>query len=76
MTNDVVFIRRPIKRNMLEAILFEVDRVVHGQPYLISTYRANFALAYYGLFRIGELVKGGSKCTKLTAFSFFLLHFF
>ena len=58
MTNDVVFIRRPIRRNVLEAILFEVDRVVPGQPYLIAAYRAIFALAYYGLFRIGELVKG------------------
>ena len=56
--NDAVFIRCPIRCNLLEIILFEVDRVLPGQFYLITMYRAFFALTYYGLFRVGELAKG------------------
>ena len=58
MVNDRVHIRRPIRRPLLEVILFEVGRLYNGQPYLVIMYRALFALLYYGLFRIGELTKG------------------
>ena len=56
--NDSVFIRRPIRKGLLEVILYEVERVILNQPYLITLYWAFFALSYYGLFRIGELDQG------------------
>ena len=43
---------------MLETILFELARVFSTQPYLKCMYQAMFAIAYYGLFRIGELARG------------------
>ena len=43
-TNDRVYIRRPIKKPLLELILFEVGRYWRDQPYLIVLYRAMFAL--------------------------------
>ena len=39
-------------------ILFEFGCIFPTQPYLLTLYRALFIIAYYGLFRIGELVKG------------------
>ena len=56
--NDRVYIRKPIKKPMLELILFELGRYWNKQPYLCTMYRALFALLYYGLFRIGELTLG------------------
>ena len=58
MTNDRVCLRRPIKKPLMEMILFELGRILGEQPYLLILYRAIFVLLYYGLFRIGELVKG------------------
>ena len=37
-------------------LLFEVGRMFRDQEYLNTLYKALFALAYYGLMRIGELV--------------------
>ena len=48
--NDKYHERLPIKRNLLEVILFELGRTCGGQPYLLVTYRALFALTYYRLF--------------------------
>ena len=57
--NDQVKVRFPIKKSLLEVLLFELPRVLgFNQPYLIVLYRALFALAYYGLFRVGELASG------------------
>ena len=56
--NDRVFLHRLITLNLLEVILFEVERVLPGQYFLVVLYRALFALAYNGLFRIGELSVG------------------
>ena len=57
LLNDCVRTRLPIQIGLLELILFEVPRVFHGtQPYIVTLYRAVFALAYYGLMRISELV--------------------
>ena len=39
-------------------ILFELEREFQSQPYLKSLYQALFAIAYYGLFRIGEVAWG------------------
>ena len=60
LKNDVVTTRLPISLRLLEMILFEVPRVqtLQDQPYLVCLYQALFALAYRGLFRIGELTTG------------------
>ena len=60
--NDRVKTRMPIGKKLLEAILFEVERVYGGeenpQPYLEILYKAVFSTAYYGLMRIGEIAMG------------------
>ena len=57
--NDVVKICLPIKFNLLEQILFEIDRYFnYAQPYLTTMYKAMFSLAYYGLMRVSELADG------------------
>ena len=45
---------------LLELILFKVDRHFggQGQLYVSILYKTIFIIGYYGLFRIGELVKG------------------
>ena len=56
LKNDRLRTRLPIQSNLLELILFEIQRIFNDeQPYLICMYRALFALGYYGLFRVGEL---------------------
>ena len=56
--NDRVHIHRPIRKGVLEVILFELGRIFQDQIYLLVMYRAFFALMYHGLFRIGELALG------------------
>ena len=56
--NDRVRTRLPIKVNLLEILLFEVERLFNSQPYLECLYKTIFMFAYYGLFRIGELTTG------------------
>ena len=53
--NDCITTRLPIHCNLMEMILFEVERVYCQQPYLVILFQAMIALGYYGLFRIGEL---------------------
>ena len=50
----------PIHCKLLELILFEVDRHFSGQGqlYVSILYKTIIIIGYYGLFRIGELVKG------------------
>ena len=56
LVNDKVQTRLPIQVGLLDLILFEVGRKYAGnQPYLMILYQALFAIAYYGLFCIGEL---------------------
>ena len=56
LVNDKVRTRLPIKKNLLEIILFEIERRFGDtQPYLEIMYKTIIALGYYGLFRIGEL---------------------
>ena len=58
LVNDRVKTRLPIKGNLLELLLFEVERRWAGkQIYLKTMYKVLFSIAYYGLFRIGELCK-------------------
>ena len=53
--NDKVRTRLPIHLGLLEIILFEVECLFSQQKYLEILYKTIFILAYYGLFRIGEL---------------------
>ena len=55
LENDHVKNRFPIRVGLLEMILFELERLYVLQPYLEALFKALFAIAYYGLFRIGEL---------------------
>ena len=55
--NDRVLTRMPIHGKLLEMLLFELERVFSSQFYLEILYKTRFSLAYYGLFRIGELTK-------------------
>ena len=57
ISNDRIQTRLPIHLRLLEMIQFEINRMLGGsQPYLELLYQTIFALGYYGLFRIGELV--------------------
>ena len=55
LQNDRFLSRLPIQKGLLELILFEINRIYQDQVYLNVIYKAIFALAYYGLFRVGEL---------------------
>ena len=57
--NDSVRTRLPIHCNLLEMILFEVQRYFTGrnQVYLESLYKMLFAISYYGMMKIGEVTK-------------------
>ena len=61
LKNDVVRTRLPIQMGLLELILFEIQRIYNkdgSQFYLECMYLSLFAMAYYGLFRVGELTLG------------------
>ena len=58
LINDRVHTRLPIQIKLLEMLLFEIQRSLGGQPYLLCMYQTIFLLAYYGMFRIGELTSG------------------
>ena len=57
--NDVVKTRLPIQKGLLELLLFEIERMFKAkdQYYLEILYKCWFSLAYYGLFRVGELAQ-------------------
>ena len=59
LVNDQVKTRLPIKCNLLELLLFEIQRQygASGQIFLKTLYQAMFALAYYGMLRIGEITE-------------------
>ena len=59
LINDKVHTRLPIRKQLLEMILFEIQRTYSfTQPYLEILYKTIFIIGYYGLFRIGELTSG------------------
>ena len=58
LINDKVRTRLPININLLELLLFEVERQFDKQYYLEILYKTVFLLGYYGLLRIGEMAKG------------------
>ena len=57
LINDRVRTRLPVNQGLLEMMLFELERLLSNQPFLMILYKAMFALAYYGLFRAGEITK-------------------
>ena len=56
LKNDRQKVRLPIKAAFLEILLFELEHMYATQPYLCILYQSIFAIAYYGLMRIGEIV--------------------
>ena len=57
LKNDTVYCRRPITKNLLEMLIFELDRFIDSH-YLRTMYRAMLCIGYYGLMRVGELADG------------------
>ena len=57
-TNDKLSVRLPIHLNLLEIILFEIQCYYYQQEYLTILYQTIFCIAYYGLFRVGEVATG------------------
>ena len=59
LCNDQVSIRLPVRRGLLGMLIGAVD-ILYGsnncQPYLSVMYKALFSTAYFGLFRVGELM--------------------
>ena len=58
LVNDRVKTRLPIKIKLLELIIFEIQRLFDSQPFLLCLYKSLFLIAYYGMFRVGELTTG------------------
>ena len=57
LKNDQVLTRLPIQHKLLEALLFELERMFENQWYLQVMYKALFMMAYFGLMRVGELTE-------------------
>ena len=55
LTSDRVVVRLPIHKQLLHILLIKLTTMFDQQPYLSKLYKAMFAIAYYGLFRIGEI---------------------
>lgn len=58
LKNDRLTTRLPIKSNLLELILFELERIYQDQYYLEILYKTIFLMSFYGFLRIGEATKG------------------
>ena len=55
LKNDILYMRLPIQTNLLSIILSHLEIKFTNQPYLECLYKTSFLLAYYGLFRVGEI---------------------
>ena len=58
LINDKLQMKLPIRLSLLEFILFEIDRLFDQQYYLKILYQTIISIAYFGLFRIGEVTEG------------------
>ena len=58
LANDRVKTRLPIQIRLMEILLFELQRIFDNQPYLELLYKTMVIVAYYGMFRVGELATG------------------
>ena len=57
---DTYTTRLPIRKDMLHMLIRSLDNYFanNPQPYLVTLFRAMFCMAYFGLFRIGEIAQG------------------
>ena len=55
LRNDTVRTRFPIKKYLLNLLLFELHRFYEDSCYLCLLYTAAFSVAYFGLLRVGEI---------------------
>ena len=58
LQNDRVRNKLPIQVGLLDMLLFEVERTFETQIFLEAMYKSLYSIAYYGLFRVGELTSG------------------
>ena len=56
--DDCVQTRMPIRKELLDILLFELERMFQKCNYIKAMYQAAFAMAYYGMMRVGELTAG------------------
>ena len=59
--NDKLYTRLPISDNLLELILFEIQRIFNDQVFLELLYKALFSLSYYGMLGVCEVTQTGSN---------------
>ena len=60
LKNDVIKVRLPISRNLLEVILFEVERrytIISKKYFICALFKTAFTILYYGLLRVGEITQ-------------------
>ena len=57
LRNDRVKIRLPITKSVLQLLVTQIPEIFSNQPFLAIMYETLFTTAYFGLFRIGELVE-------------------
>ena len=55
LVNDRLKVHLPIYCNLLEVLLFELERLFNKQYYLEILYKTILLLGYYGMLRIGEV---------------------
>ena len=55
--NDKIYHRFPIRHGLLSLLLKGIDDTFMSQSYLCTLHRALFTTAYFGLFRVGELME-------------------
>ena len=55
LINDKIYHRLPIKKSLLEMLLFKLERMCSKSVYMESLYKAIFTMAYYGLMCASEL---------------------
>ena len=58
LNNDTVKSRFPIRKGVLNLMMFRIQIRYANQPYLECMYKSLYLVAYYGLFRVGELTLG------------------
>ena len=57
LRNDTIRLRLPIQKPFLRILVKNLETIFSKQPYLECMYKALFATAYFGLFRVGELTE-------------------
>ena len=63
LINDKLYQRLPIKKGLLELLLFELERIFKDSEYNEILFKAIFVMAYYGLMRVSEIASEGNSVT-------------